>query len=362
MWMKEKLSNWPVDLYAAFFMALFVLVMAGSTGEGQASVFQYFVREYIEESSASLASVIRDDYISADNQNFITAQGQGLGQGGENIPQSVSLELTSIQQSSVIAYAPPVEDYINSAGLGRSGVIEYAVQPGDLLSFIASDYGVSVESIMWANGLRNADALTLGQVLKIPPVSGVIHKIRTGETVSSIAKKYGIEEEQIISFNGLPKDGRLDSGDEIVIPGGRPAAVAVAPSSAASAAVKRFSYLPNLGDYFMLPTVGSNWGRIHGRNGVDVANSCGTSIYAAADGTVVTADGTGWNGGFGKFVKIAHPNGTETVYAHGSKIHVITGQAVTRGQLIMAMGTTGRSTGCHLHFEVHGAKNPLVKS
>ena len=80
-----------------------------------------------------------------------------------------------------------------------------------------------------------------------------------------------------------------------------------------------------------------------------------------ADGSVAIADASGWNGGFGKYIKLIHTNGTETLYAHATKVLVSVGEAVARGQLIANMGTTGRSTGCHLHFEVHGARNPLAK-
>ena len=111
----------------------------------------------------------------------------------------------------------------------------------------------------------------------------------------------------------------------------------------------------------MIPTTGFDWGKIHGRNGVDIANSCGTPVYAAADGMITIADSSGYNGGFGKYIKIAHPNGTETLYGHSMKLLVAVGQEITRGQEIMLMGSTGRSTGCHLHFEVHGARNPLAK-
>lgn len=130
---------------------------------------------------------------------------------------------------------------------------------------------------------------------------------------------------------------------------------------ARAVSTKAFAHLPDLGSYYLIPTTGFNWGRIHGRNGVDMANSCGTPVRAAAEGVVTVADGDGWNGGFGKYLKISHPNGTETLYAHASKLLVSAGQTVARGEQIMLMGTTGRSTGCHLHLEVHGAKNPLVK-
>ena len=144
----------------------------------------------------------------------------------------------------------------------------------------------------------------------------------------------------------------------MIIPGGKLQTQSVpAPVSAA----KQFAYLPNLGGFFMLPTTGYDWGRIHGRNGVDIANSCGTPIYAAADGSVTSAKTSGWNGGFGNFLKILHSNGTETLYAHASRLLATVGEYVTKGQQIAVMGSTGNSTGCHLHFEVHGAKNPLAK-
>jgi len=113
-------------------------------------------------------------------------------------------------------------------------------------------------------------------------------------------------------------------------------------------------------NWLIYPTSGRSWGRIHSNNGVDVANPCGTPIYAAAAGQVILSDSSGWNGGYGKYIKIQHPNGVVTLYAHASQLLVSGGESVVQGQLIAYMGTTGRSTGCHLHFEVRGAKNPLA--
>lgn len=243
-------------------------------------------------------------------------------------------------------------------GDSRTGISFYTVQDGDTLSFIASDFGISINSLIWANNLRNVDSLRPGMELKIPPVSGIIHKVAKGDTIDKIAKKYRAEAEKIVDFNGLPKDGSLQVGAEIIVPDGK-----ISRPVYASGPAKRFQYLPNLDSYFVHPTagIGFNWRRIHGRNGVDVANSCGTPIYAAADGQITISDGIGWNGGFGKFIKIVHPNGTETVYSHASKLLASLGEFVGRGQLIAFMGSTGRSTGCHVHFEVHGARNPLAK-
>ena len=132
--------------------------------------------------------------------------GQDLpGQGGPEI----SITPTSINENSLMAHNPISTDYIEIAGSQRSQIVEYEVQVGDLLSFIASDYGVSINSIIWANKLRDADSISPGQILKIPPVSGVIHKVVKGDTVGSVAKKYGSEDGKIIEFKNLPHGGDL---------------------------------------------------------------------------------------------------------------------------------------------------------
>jgi murein DD-endopeptidase MepM/ murein hydrolase activator NlpD len=98
---------------------------------------------------------------------------------------------------------------------------------------------------------------------------------------------------------------------------------------------------------------------IHGHNGVDFGGPTGTSIKAAAGGTVTVARNGGYNGGYGSYVVISHPNGTQTLYAHMSSVGVSVGQNVGQGDYIGAIGNTGKSTGPHLHFEVRGARNPF---
>lgn len=267
--------------------------------------------------------------------------------------------VNTLQQTALLAFNSLENNLTDLGGSARNNQIAvYVVQEGDVLSFIASDFGVSIETIIWANNLRNINSLQPGQELKIPPISGVIHRVRKNDTLSAIAQKYAGEVEKIIEFNVLPKDGSLQEGAEIIIPEGRIKSVN---SGYASSAISRFSYLPVLDHFFIMPTVGRNWGKVHGRNGVDIANSCGTPIFAAAEGLASIADAMGWNGGFGQFIKLIHQNGTETIYAHASKLLIKQGETVTQGQPIALMGTTGRSTGCHLHFEVHGARNPFIK-
>ena len=332
------------NFYGTLTLVLVVIVLKGSNGEGQTSLFSNVLKKYIEETSASILNVSQSQNQLADTNSLMALGDQNLGQGGGQN----DIDPSTVQESSFLAYNPASTDYID-IGFKRNQIVEYTVQTGDLLSFIASDYGVSTNSIIWANNLNDADSIKPGQILRIPPVSGVIHKIKSGDSINSLAKKYGVPEDKILSFNGVSEGDGLEIGEEIIVPDGK----INGSSSVVATTAKRFSYLPDLGNYFLIPAVGFNWGRIHGRNGVDVANSCGTSIYASAEGSAVTVDDTGWNGGFGKFIKLIHSNGTETIYAHASKLLITAGQTVSKGQLIALMGTTGRSTGCHLHFEVH---------
>jgi murein DD-endopeptidase MepM/ murein hydrolase activator NlpD len=342
------------SFYGTLLLVFFLLVFKGASGEGQTNFFSNIITDYIEETSASMTDFAEAPIQFADISSITTTINGNYGQGG----QENNILPPTIGNNTLVAHSPTNIDYIEETGFQRSRVTEYTVQPGDLLSFIASDFGVSVDSIIWVNDLKDANSLGVGQVLKIPPVTGVVHVVRSGDTIFTIAAKYGGEKDAILEFNGLPLDGHLSIGDEIIVPDGQIKSSAVAYSDSTR---KRFSYLPDLSGYFFEPANGYNWGRIHGRNGIDIANSCGTPIYAAAEGSVSLADNVGWNGGFGKVIKLVHPNGTETLYAHLSQILIEVGSYVNKGQQLGLMGTTGRSTGCHLHFEVHGARNPLAK-
>jgi len=345
------------NFYGTISLVLLVLIFKGGDSEDQNSLFKNMVKTYIEETSASIINISHSQNQLANINSLSALSSQNLGRGGV---ETVTFETSTIQDNSVIANNPATTNYL-ATGFKRNQIVEYTVQPGDLLSFISSDYGVNIDSLMWANGLTNANSIKPGQILRIPPVSGVIHKVKTGDTIASIAKKYGVEPEKILSFNDLKEKDTLSLNDELIVPDGQIKTFIVSKPGTQTTTAKRFSYLPDLGDYFMIPTQGRLSQGLHGRNGADKANTCGTPIYASSEGNATTVDENGYNGGFGKFIKITHPNGTETLYAHLSKITLTPGKTVTRGQQIGLMGSTGRSTGCHLHFEVHGARNPLIK-
>ncbi|MBI2626778.1 MAG: M23 family metallopeptidase [Parcubacteria group bacterium] len=327
-----------------------ILSIKNSAGEGQKSIFSQLFEHYIEETA--LAATLPETKNQLADINSLSGFQSNLNSESEK-----EFQANTLQENSVLSLSAVLEN--PNFGGQRNVVIHYTVQPGDVLSFIASDFGISADSIIWANQLKDSDSLKPGQDLKIPPISGLLHEIKKNDTLDSISKKYGGDINKIIAFNGLPQDGSLQIGQELIIPDVKiPTNVQ---TSTLASNIPRFSRLPDLGSFFLIPTTGRNWGLIHGRNGVDIANRCGEPIYAAASGNIVGTKSSGWNGGAGKYIKINHSNNTETFYAHLSKILVEIGENVSRGQLIGLMGATGKSTGCHLHFEVHGAKNPLAR-
>ncbi|MDP3954399.1 MAG: LysM peptidoglycan-binding domain-containing protein [bacterium] len=352
----KKLKGDRFGFFFVFILVISFLAIKGSPSEGQKSILGALFTKYIDETAAS---IIRPTSAQLAEINSLYTQNYSANGEGVTINRQT---LATIQDNSIVSYNSVDTDTaeLSKQLTGTSSQISiYAVQEGDTLSFIAEDYGVSVNTIVWANNLTNINYLKPGTELKIPPITGILHTVKSGDTLSSISKKYGVEQEKILSYNLLPKIDQLKIGQELIIPGGT--LKTSSGTATAAASVTRFAYLPDLGGYFAQPTTGYNWGRIHGRNGVDIANSCGTGIYAASSGTVDLVRTSGWNGGFGLFIRLLHPNSTETLYAHLSKIYVSSGESVEKGELIALMGTTGRSTGCHLHFEVHGAKNPLAR-
>jgi murein DD-endopeptidase MepM/ murein hydrolase activator NlpD len=281
------------------------------------------------------------------------------GQGGndENTTSTESDGMLTIWDNSLLGYSIPsiAPDMV----MNRKEIIEYTVKSGDTLSIIADEHGVSLNTLLWTNKLTVKSSIKPGQTIEILPISGTKHTVKGGENISLIANKYDVSAEDIIEFNDLPADAFISVGDELVIPGGIPPVVAPPKKTYYASYVSADQEIS--AGYFIYPTSGRNWGVLHNVNAVDIANSCRTPIYAAAAGTITIADSAGWNSGYGNYVKIHHPNGVETLYGHFSEIVVSMDDKVEQGDLIGYMGTTGHSTGCHLHFEVRGAKNPFVR-
>lgn len=248
----------------------------------------------------------------------------------------------------------------------------YTVREGDTLSGIADMFNVSINTIIGANDIRNG-IIRPGQTLIILPITGIQHTVIKGETMSSLAKKYNSDAHGIAVYNGLADGQSLTVGTVLLIPNGVLSTPAPAKSNSNTTKIKNIAsgkttepYLggsgPAISGYYAWPVAtGVVTQALHGWNGVDIGAPKGTSIYAAAGGTVIIANGNGgWNGGYGSYVVIQHPNGTQTLYAHMSKVLTTPGTQVDQGDVIGKVGSTGESTGFHLHFEVRGAKNPFA--
>lgn len=246
----------------------------------------------------------------------------------------------------------------------RSEVIEYKVETGDTLSGIARKFDISVDTIKWANDLKT-ESIKPGQTLKILPVSGVTHIVKSGDTIESVAKKYSASAQAIVDFpfNGVPDDFSLKIGQVLVIPDGTP------PEIKAPKPKPQPQYLAQgpgspvfsapYGAQFIWPAGGQlsqYFAWYH--PGIDIANRSVPGI-AASDGGIVLVAGWPDGQGYGNRVVLDHGNGYTSLYAHLSNIYVSIGQTVSRGQLIGQMGSTGRSTGTHLHLEIHYKGVPL---
>jgi LysM repeat protein len=233
----------------------------------------------------------------------------------------------------------------------------YVVRDADTLSQIAEMYDVSAKTILWANDISNPSKIRPGDTLVILPITGVRHVVKSGDTLATIAKKYSGDADEILSYNQLASTHQLTIGETIIIPDGT---IVQPPSSVSPSRTSGSVAVGGGSSGFVNPVLGAVRSQgIHGYNGVDLAAPAGTSVRAAQGGEVIVARTSGWNGGYGLYIVIKHPNGTQTLYAHLSSIAVVPGSIVASGQTIGAVGNTGRSTGNHLHFEVRGARNPF---
>ena len=234
----------------------------------------------------------------------------------------------------------------------RLDVVTYTVQAGDTVQSIATLFGLQPTTVMWANSaIEDApDLLRIGQQVTILPIDGVYHTAAQSDTLEAIAEEYEVEPEAIATceYNHLePPAHLIEEGVRLIVPGGEKPYVPKVVTAYAGAVPEGARGT----GWFQWPVLGTiTQGYWYGHRAIDIGAPTGSAIQAADGGFIGFA---GWTDvGYGYLIVIDHANGFATYYAHLSNIYVFEGQAVERGQVIGAVGSTGWSTGPHLHFEV----------
>ncbi len=283
-------------------------------------------------------------------------------------PQSADNRSTVSTQDGALVSAKP-----QSEASGSNKITSYTVQKGDTLSAIAAKFDVTVATVLYANNLTKSSTISPGQKLVILPISGISYKVVKGDNISSISAKFKADTKEILAFNNIDDSDEIKIGDTLIIPNvdlndPQVAAKASATAKVAATVKKVASAVSGVSTasaqtagngYYSRPISGGTRTQgIHGHNAVDLADSCGTPIYASAAGTVEIALANGaWNGGYGNYVVIDHDNGSQTLSAHMQIVSVTEGGRVSQGQQIGTIGSTGEvhgATGCHVHFEIRG--------
>ncbi|MGE5553459.1 MAG: peptidoglycan DD-metalloendopeptidase family protein [Betaproteobacteria bacterium] len=239
------------------------------------------------------------------------------------------------------------------AGAARLRILTHTVAEGETLASIAARYKSDPDTLEGLNPDLLPDRLRPGQKIKVMTGRGAVYTVRKGETLAVIAKRFWVAETKIRAANGLLEDEPVKPGQQIILPGIKPR--------------RRDDWLASRGLgplYLSWPTrgwissrFGPRWGRVH--QGIDIATFWGNKVHASAPGRVEFA---GWRAGYGRLIILDHGRGTRTWYAHNSRLLVRPGEVVERGQTIALSGSSGSSTGPHLHFEVRvdgRPENPL---
>ena len=327
----------------------------------------------LETKAGFLSSIFGDQASASTNASNVdnNSNSQNMSLLQANVSSASADDPSILSNNALLPATGPlgVADATNSADSSADQVSIYVVRKGDSITQIAQMFGVSINTILSANDMKRGDKLVEGSTLFILPISGIEHTITKGQTIKSIAKLYSVDVNDITSYNGIAPDTKLVAGEKIMIPGAdnmadeggdKPAANL---GSALARDAKYYAnhlFLQDLINYFIdpLPTGRKTQG-LHGpgHRGIDIGAPKGAPILASASGTVSFTH-SGWSGGYGKVVIIDHPNGAKTLYAHMSEIATSAGDQVAQGEIIGYVGSTGHSTGPHLHFEVFNARNP----
>lgn len=327
---------------------------AQAASDGERSPMSYFTEDFeeellVEEADEDIAPasdtehleglvVGQDDYLAIESDREQKEGGESAREGTDEIPV---MAVEGLEAGVIAENLTPT----------RTTVTVHEVVAGETVDSIARHYGLKTATVIQTNGLNSYGLIRPGQKLQILPVDGILYKTRKGDTVTKIAKTYQSDAAQIAEFNRLPDWGTLDVGVELVLPGGKMPAPPK-PKVTAPAYIPPSPQRDTAIGKLLWPTGCTRITQYYKRShlGLDIACPIRTPIYAAESGVVIFS---GWNrGGYGNMVVIDHGDSLYTRYAHATKLLVKAGDTVKRGDAIALMGSTGRSTGSHLHFEV----------
>jgi LysM repeat protein len=302
---------------------------------------------------------VEEGLVLVESQNTSYLPPEQTSPGSEAETEEETLPLSGESGALVKPEIPSMEALAST----RNKTIEYVVNDGDTIGTIARKFGISQNTLLWENNLTARSYIRPGQILKILPTSGISYKVAKGDNLAKIAQRLNSEAGKIIEFNRLADETDIQIGQLLIIPDGKPY-FAPAPAKPKLASIKQIfndtappdssagtgkMYWPNgchvITQYF-------NWRHI----GLDIACPKGTPIRAAEDGVVTKV--AFLKTGYGHHVFLDHGNGKTTRYGHMTDIYVSQGQSVSRGQILGLEGSTGMSTGPHLHFEVRINNKP----
>lgn len=297
----------------------------------------------------------------SDTKSFAVKNNQQIGTTTDELEQE--LQETKILAASDALLKPEITSTTNIekpsdfSAFERQEIIDYTVQAGDVLGTIATKFGLDINSILWANNLSYYSIIRPGDTLKILPISGVLHTVKSGENLSFIAKTYNADMDKILAFNNLKDVNALKKGQELIIPDGIKKVTAKA-TVAKTSPYSLKTILPiskdiyNTLSNFIWPATANRITQYYhlGHHAIDIGGKTGAPIYAIEKGQATLS---GWSSGYGNNIIIDHGGGQKSRYAHFSKLYVKKGAFVEKGQQIGEMGSTGNSTGPHLHIEIN---------
>jgi murein DD-endopeptidase MepM/ murein hydrolase activator NlpD len=349
LWLTARWSDDLLMCRTAAHLALLILVVlvvtlsaALSLPRSLASPWQTLRRAAAERDESTTPSLRRDDVSAQTSGGLSAAELSSPLLSASSLNEDSEILVRAVVPHTIIPERP------------RDELAHYIVQPGDTIFGIAAQFGLAPETIMWANGRfveDNPDLLRVGQELIILPVDGVYHQAGGGDTLEAIAAAYKVEPSAIINYslNHLDADNpQIAAGQWLVVPGGTKPYVP-------RTVVAYSGPIPGDASHgtgvFGWPTAGQitqgYWDR---HRALDVGAWQGAPVLAADSGYVVAA---GWDdSGYGRMVVIDHGNGFQTLYAHMQVYYVEVGDSVAKGEQIGEVGSTGNSSGPHLHFEV----------